>query len=195
MKNWSDCSNKEKIEAYNSFIAILQNVQSKYSSDGKFCNSIEQKLNAEEELPYRDYIILWLLDKGYTVNDGFRFFNAVGLKLSQEDIFSIICEKLDITIEELLGALLSPVNISKDKEKSRFEKEQDRLIQEAEALFNDIKLRLEIFVEVHNLEFQKQNPEKYVELLNSPVTSLLSIKLSKNERITKALKKRIKAGK
>lgn len=195
MKNWNELSETEKVNAYNYFVAVVQNVQSKYSSNASFCENIDHKIKSEKDQSYRDYIILWLLDKGYSVNDGFRFFNAVGLKLTQEDMFSILCEKLDISLDELLGALISPLNASQNGRFSVFEDEMERIRIESDTLFQDIKLRLGIFVEVHNIEFQKQNPEKYMELLNSPITSLLSIKLSKNERIMKALKKRIKASK
>lgn len=190
MKIWNNLSNSEKTESFNSYLQFLQNVQPNLTEN--FQKELSTKITKTSEESYRDYIILLLLDKGYTIKDGFSFFDAAGISLSQTDTFSIISEKLDISFDQLLAAMISPLNQPANGQPSLLQKEHEKVHQDANLLFQDIRLRMEVFVEVHDTVFQKQNPEKYVELLNSPITSLLSIKLSQNERITKALKRRLK---
>lgn len=139
---------------------------------------------------YRDYVILYLLDKKYTVIDGFHFLSAAGFNIPEEYQLAIMAEKFDISFDELLGfycyqkKIMYISNDILDKEFVSFNKT-------VQHLFEDLTTRIEIFVEAHDEKFKKENPERYMELLNSPITSLLSIKLSNNPRINKALAKRM----
>lgn len=196
MKLWEKQSAAEKISSLHTFTDFYNKIYSKIVMDENSIQKIYYKILNSEKDSFRDFIILFLLDKGYTVSDGFHFFSASGFNFSEEDIISIMAEKFDISFDELLAYKVYSQQYSNkyttDGSGKYFDIQMNGLIKEAQFLFQDLTTRIEIFVEVHDEKFKTENPTKYMELLNSPITSLLSIKLSNNERINKALKKRLR---
>lgn len=183
MKSWDEMTNQNKVEAFNTYLLVENSLRNKYKDNQNYNNEVQNKIYASQNDSYRNYLILYLLDKNYTISDGFKFLNNGNFLVSETDMYSIIAEKLNMTFDQVLYLNFQNVNI--------LENEKLEVTKEISKLTSDIKTRIEIFVEVHNMDYQKANPEKYIELLNSPITSLLSIKLSNNERLNNALKQRI----
>lgn len=195
MKTWKEQTNKEKLNSVNTFIDVYKNLYAKIALVPNQIQDIHRKILASENDSFRDFIILFLLDKGYTVSDGFHFFNAAGFNFTEEDCFTIMAEKLDITYDQMLAYHIYSMQYIDQytmRDSCKYvDIQMNSLNKEAQFLFEDLTTRIEIFVEVHDEKYKSENPTRYMELLNSPITSLLSIKLSKNERITKALRKRL----
>lgn len=195
MKAWENQSTAEKISSLHIFTDFYNHIYSKIVMEESAIQKIYHKILTSEKDSFRDFIILFLLDKGYTVSDGFHFFSASGFNFSEEDLLLIMAEKFDISYDELLAYNFYSQKYSNkyttDGTGKYFDIQLNGLNKEAQFLFADLTTRLEIFVEVHDDKFKTENPTKYMELLNSPITSLLSIKLTNNERINKALKKRL----
>lgn len=195
MNTWKNKSIGEKINALHIFTDFYENFFSKIITNENYIETIYNKIINSQNDIFRDFIILFLLDKGYTVSDCLLFFSDSGFNFSEEDRMSIMAEKFDISFDELLAykvysKLYSNKYTTVESDKY-FDIQLCKLNKESQFLFIDLTTRLEIFVEVHDEKFKKENPTKYIELLNFPITSLLSINLTNNERINKALKKRI----
>lgn len=183
MKSWDEMTNQNKVEAFNTYLLVENSLRNKYKDNQNYNNEVQNKIYASQNDSYRNYLILYLLDKNYTISDGFKFLNNGNILVSEADMYSIIAEKLNMTFDQVLNLYFQNTAV--------LETEKHAVIKEISKLTDDIRTRIEIFVEVHNVEYQKENPEKYMELLNSPITSLLSIKMSNNERLNNALKQRI----
>ena len=134
---------------------FYNNVYKNFIENPTARKNIEYKIESSSNDSYRDYVILYLLDKKYTVIDGFHFLSAAGFNIPEEDQLAIMAEKFDISFDELT-AFYYYQRINMNTVDCILNKQFDSFNRTVQHLFEDLTTRIEIFVEAHDEKFKKE---------------------------------------